>query len=324
VIWILGGVMLCLFLVFIPYQLYQRYAYVIYAAMNALLVMVLFIGKSAGGSQRWIPIGPLHVQPSEMAKIGLVLCLAKFFHDHHGRKEMRLGDLIVPILLSIVPFLLILRQPDLGTGLILLGTASMMIWFIGIERKIVASVIILGLLSVPVAWKFVLKPYQKDRVISFVQPEKYANTKGYQIIQSKIAIGSGKTFGKGYLKGTQSKLQYLPKQHTDFVFSNYAEEFGFIGSLILLALYLLFGMMGLNIAITSKEVFSVMAAYGLTAMIMIQTMINLGMELGLLPVVGMTLPFFSYGGTSMLTSFICVGMLMNISMNRIIHASKSI
>lgn len=324
VIWVLAGMMICFILTLVHYNLYYRLAYVFYIGTNLLLLYVLLFGKSAGGSQRWIPLGFFHLQPSELAKIAIVIGLAKYFHTHLQRKEMHFTDLIVPILITALPCLFILKQPDLGTTLVVFFTAVMMTWFIGVQRKIIVISFLIGLISIPVIWNFGLKDYQKDRVISFMQPEKYADSKGYQIIQSKIAAGSGQLTGKGYLKGTQSKLQFLPKQHTDFVFSNYGEEFGFLGSAFLFLLYFLFGMSGINIAVTSREVFGVLVAYGLTTSIMIQTIINLGMELGLLPVVGMTLPFFSYGGTSMMTSFIALGILLNISMFRLIHASNKI
>lgn len=323
-VWMGVGVLIGLILTLVHYHLYIRTGYFIYAITVLLLLFVLFFGKSAGGAQRWIALGFFNLQPSELAKIAVVLGLAKYFHSHHQKRKMNGYDLIVPLVILAIPCLLIVKQPDLGTTLVVFFTGCMMIWFIGVQRKILVIVLMLGIISVPLAWKFALKPYQKDRVISFVQPEKYANSKGYQIIQSKIAIGSGQMTGKGYLKGSQSKLQFLPKQHTDFVFSNFAEEFGFFGSMILLGLYLMFGLLGLNIAMTSKDVFGIMVAFGLTSTVMIQTIINFGMELGLLPVVGMTLPFFSYGGTSLFTCFIALGILMNISIHRLTHASKKI
>ncbi|MCB1196987.1 MAG: rod shape-determining protein RodA [Deltaproteobacteria bacterium] len=321
-LWMSGGVVIGMFLALVHYHFYIRTGYFWYVGTVSLLLFVLFFGKSAGGSQRWIHLGFFNLQPSELAKIAVVLGLATYFHGHHQKRKMNLVDLIVPMIILVIPCILIVKQPDLGTTLVVFFTGCMMIWFVGVQRKILILVVTLGLVSVPLAWKFALKPYQKDRVISFLEPEKYADSKGYQIIQSKIAVGSGKVLGKGYLKGSQSKLQFLPKQHTDFVFSNYAEEFGFMGSLVLLGLYFLIGLLGLNIAMTSKDVFGITAAFGLTSTILIQTMINLGMELGLLPVVGMTLPFFSYGGTSLLTSFIALGILMNISIHRLTHASK--
>lgn len=323
-VWMGIGLFLCFFLMLVHYQFFLRVGYIIYGFSVLLLLFVLLFGKTAGGSQRWISLGFFYLQPSELAKIGVVIGLAKYFHSNHQKKEITAGDLVIPMILLAIPCFMIVKQPDLGTTLVVFFTGCMMIWFVGIQRKLLFVVLILGLISVPIAWKFALKPYQKDRVISFMQPEKYADSKGYQIIQSKIAVGSGKMFGKGYLKGSQSKLQFLPKQHTDFVFSNFGEEFGFVGGLFLLSLYLAMGLMGLSISVTSKDVFGIVVAFGLTANIMIQTLINLGMELGLLPVVGMTLPFFSYGGTSLMTSFIAIGILMNISTHRLIHASRKI
>jgi len=319
--WMTLGFLAVLVLMLIHYHLYIRFGYLIYALVIGLLIAVVFFGKSSGGSQRWLSLGFFYIQPSELAKIAVVLGLAKYFHTHHQKRKITWSDLWVPCFLLCLPCVLIARQPDLGTTLVVLLTGASMIWFIGVQRKILISVLVLGLISVPLVWQFGLKPYQKDRVIAFLQPEKYPDSKGYQIIQSKIAVGSGKVWGKGYLKGSQSKLQFLPKQHTDFIFSNFAEEFGFMGGLTLLGLYLLFGFLGLNIAMSCKDVFGIMVSFGLMTTIIIQAAINLGMELGLLPVVGMTLPFFSYGGTSLLTSFIAVGMLMNISIHRLTHSA---
>ncbi|MCB0271760.1 MAG: rod shape-determining protein RodA [Bdellovibrionales bacterium] len=320
ILWMSAGLFISFILSLMNYHLILRTGYFWYGFTVFLLILVLFAGKSAGGSQRWISFGFFYLQPSELAKIAIVIGLAKYFHSNHQKREMGLIDLIIPMVILVIPCVLILKQPDLGTALVVFFTGCMMIWFVGIQRKILVVLMLIGLVSIPLAWKFVLKPYQKDRVISFIQPEKYADSKGYQVIQSKIAVGSGRVVGKGYLKGSQSKLQFLPKQHTDFVFSNYGEEFGFVGSFVLLMLYLTLGLMGLGIAVTSKDVFGIMLAFGLTATILIQTLINLGMELGLLPVVGMTLPFFSYGGTSLITSFLALGILMNLSMHRLIHA----
>lgn len=323
IMWVVLGLGVSFVFMLINYHLYIRGGYLIYFIIIGLLVAVMFFGKSAGGSQRWLSLGFVYIQPSELAKIAVVLGMAKYFHTHHQKRKIYWRDLLVPSFILGLPCVLIARQPDLGTTLVVLLTGICMIWFIGVQTKILISLVLIGLVSVPLMWQFGLKSYQKDRVIAFMQPEKYADSKGYQIIQSKIAVGSGQVWGKGYLKGSQSKLQFLPKQHTDFIFSNFAEEFGFVGSLFLLGLYVLFGILGFNIAMSCKDVFGIMVAFGLMSTVLLQVAINLGMELGLLPVVGMTLPFFSYGGTSLLTSFIAVGILMNISIHRLTHAGEA-
>lgn len=315
-IWTSLGLFLILILVFIDYRILERLAYPIYVLTLLLLVVVLFMGKSAQGAQRWIPLGPVTLQPSELAKIAMAICLAKYFHSQRRQEPMGFAALFKPFLLTVLPFVLILKQPDLGTSLIVLSVSASMILFMGVRRSVIITLVLGFLASAPLAWKFVLRPYQKDRVISFLNPEKFPLSKGYQVIQSKVAIGSGQLVGKGYLKGSQSKLQFLPKQHTDFVFSNFAEEFGFVGSMIILALYASLAILGLNVALNAKEAFGMMLAFGLTMLIACQAVINLGMETGALPVVGMTLPLFSYGGTSLLVSFVAIGILLNISMRR--------
>jgi len=315
-IWTFFGVVIAFFALFFDYRHLQRLAYPIYVIILIALVLVLIKGRIALGAQRWLQLGPLSIQPSELAKVAVAFCLARYFHARRSGSQMNFLDLIVPGLLTVIPFILILRQPDLGTGLIVVSVAGALILFAGVQRRVLITIALAGLVMAPIAWKFVLRPYQQDRVRTFINPEKYALGKGYQIIQSKIAIGSGELTGKGYLKGTQSKLQFLPKQYTDFVFSNFAEEWGFVGSVILLSLFALFSFLGLNVAYSAKEPFGMMLAFGLTALILSQAAINLGMEMGLLPVVGVTLPLFSYGGTSLVTTLFTVGILLNISMRR--------
>lgn len=321
IFWMLIGFLFLTVFVLLDYHLFYRFSYPIYIATVLSLILVLIIGKSSQGSQRWIHIAGITIQPSEIAKIGVVIFLARYFHTHREQKRLSISSLASPLFFTLIPFLLILKQPDLGTALIVLFTSITMFWFAGIQRKIILISIIAVLCTAPITWKYGLKPYQKDRVVSFLNPEKYAYGKGYQIIQSKIAIGSGQFSGKGYLEGSQSKLQFLPKQHTDFVFSNYAEEFGFLGSILLFFLYIVLFLMGLNIASSAKEVFGMMLAFGLTASLACQTIINLGMETGLLPVVGMTLPLFSYGGTSLLSSMIALGIILSISLRRPAYSS---
>ena len=308
IVWISGGLVIMFLTSLINYHFFNRYAYLLYGFTMILLILVAFIGRSAGGSQRWIHLGFFNVQPSEIVKIAVVVALARYFQDHQEKRTMGTVDLIVPALISIPPFILVLKQPDLGTGLIVLSAAVLMVWFMGIQRRILVVTVILTLISMPIIWKFGLHD---------LDPEKDAAGKGYQVTQAKIAIGSGRFSGKGYLHGTQSKLQFLPKQHTDFVYSNFGEEFGFLGSMALFVLYIVFFLSCFNIAINARDVFGVLLAFGFSATLICQTIINLGMEMGLLPVVGITLPLLSYGGTALIGTFIKLGSMLNINRRKL-------
>lgn len=316
IVWVSVGFLLTLILSLVNYRLWHHIAYPSYIITLILLLAVLFMGRVSQGAQRWIHIGGLTIQPSEAAKLSVILCLAKYFDGHRDRGAMGWVGLAFPAVLLFFPFLLIIKQPDLGTGLVVVFTGIAMILFMGVRLQVLSVLVVLTLLSVPLIWKFGLHSYQRDRVITFMNPEKFPHGKGYQVIQSKIAIGSGELIGKGYLKGTQSKLQFLPKQHTDFIFSTFAEEFGFVGTTLLIALYLSFALMGLSVASGARDHFGMFVAFGFTLLIVIQALINFGMEMGMLPVVGMTLPLFSYGGSSLVTTMIALGVLLNISMKR--------
>jgi rod shape determining protein RodA len=226
-----------------------------------------------------------------------------------------LRELFTPFVLAIVPFILIVKQPDLGTGMIVLLIAGSMTVFAKIERRSLLCIIASCTITVPLVW-FFLKGYQKRRILTFLDPDRDPLGAGYHVIQSKIAIGSGMISGKGFLKGTQNALAFLPEQHTDFIFSVLAEEWGFIGAFFLLCLFLIFIIWGLNIAYRCREPFGTIIAVGVTAMIFWQVFINTAMTMGLMPIVGVTLPFISYGGSSVITTMICVGLLLNISMRR--------
>ena len=313
-IWISVGLVIMALILFFDYRILERVSYLFHAATILLLVLVLFKGKAALGAQRWLQLGPISVQPSELVKITMALALAKYFQTRSG--PISLWGLFWPAVLTMIPVALILKQPDLGTSIIVVFVSGAMVLFVGVKKKVILMALVCAVVTGPMVWQYGLRPYQKDRVYTFLNPEKDALGKGYQIIQSKIAVGSGQLTGKGFKKGSQTKLQFLPKQHTDFVFSNFAEEFGFLGSAFVLILYALFSILGLNVALTAKDRFGLMLGVGLTTLVISQVWVNLGMEIGLLPVVGVTLPLFSYGGTSILTTLLCVGILLNISMRR--------
>jgi rod shape determining protein RodA len=250
-------------------------------------------------------------------KLTLILALAKYFDHHRSIEPHRLKGLAIPFLIMLVPFLLILKQPDLGTAMILFIIFSSMILFIGVHWKSLGLSALTGLAVIPAGW-FFLKNYQRERIITFVNPDSDPLGSGYHVIQSIIAIGSGGLSGKGFLKGTQTQLRFLPERHTDFVFSVFAEEWGFLGCMVLLVLFMSLILWGLKIALHARDYNGTLIAVGIAALIFWEVFINIGMVLGLLPIVGIPLPFLSYGGSSMVVLMTCVGMLMSISMRRFI------
>ena len=293
----------------------ERLAYPAYVISVGLLVLVLFIGKVTSGSQRWLNLGPVGFQPSELVKITLVLALAKFFGDKKEPTGYRLRDLWIPFALIVVPFILIVKEPDLGTALLLVLVGASVIFLAQIHWKSMLILILWMMLLAPFVWCH-LKPYQQQRILTFLNPNMDPLGAGYHINQSKIAIGSGMLWGKGFLQGTQTRLHFLPEQHTDFAFSVWAEEWGFMGSTFLLALYFLIILWGIYMARNSKDKFGSMLAIGITSVIFWQVIINVGMVTGLLPVVGIPLVLFSYGGSSLVSTMGALGILMNIRMRR--------
>jgi len=313
--WFSIGFIVFLLMTTFNYHLLERFAYPAYFLSIALLIAVLFIGKVTSGSQRWLSMGPVSLQPSELAKVAVLIVLAKFFSENSGFREYRLRDLWQPFVLIGIPSILILKEPDLGTALLLMLVSLSVVLFVKVNWKSL-SIFVLSALSVaPFIW-FNLKEYQKMRILTFIKPDMDPLGAGYHINQSKIAIGSGQLWGKGFLKGTQTRLNFLPEQHTDFAFSVLAEEWGFFGSVLLILLYMFLILWGLNIAKDSKDKFGSIMAVGVVAIVFWQVAINVGMATGLLPVVGIPLLFFSYGGSSLISSMALMGLLMNISMRR--------
>jgi rod shape determining protein RodA len=313
--WFLIGFTVFLLATTFNYYVLERLAYPAYFFTIALLILVLFVGRVMSGSQRWLSLGPISFQPSELAKIAIVLVLAKFFSERGDYKEYRLRDLWQPFILTAIPCFLILKEPDLGTALFLALISFSMILIAKVNWKSLVILAGASSLAAPLIW-FGLKEYQQKRVLSFLRPDMDPLGTGYHINQSKIAIGSGQFWGKGLLKGTQTRLHFLPEQHTDFAFSVLAEEWGLIGSALLLMIYLFMILWGLNIAKNSKDRFGSMIAVGIVAIVFWQVVINVGMVTGLLPVVGIPLVLFSYGGSSLITTMAAMGILMNISMRR--------
>jgi rod shape determining protein RodA len=297
------------------YYCLERLAFPFYFVVVIMLVVVLMTGRVIAGSQRWLSVGFFSFQPSELAKIAIVMALAKYFSDQGRNNEYRLRDLALPAFIVVVPALLIIKEPDLGTAILVMAIAASMILLFRVHIKSIVIACVSVIAGAPVIWTQ-LKEYQQMRIISFLKPEMDPLGSGYHIAQSKIAIGSGQFLGKGFLQGTQTRLHFLPEQHTDFAFSVLGEEWGFLGSLVLLILFLMLVLWGLAIARNSKDKFGAMMAVGIVAIVFWQVVINVGMVTGLLPVVGIPLIFISYGGSSMVMTMAALGLLMNISMRR--------
>ncbi len=296
-------------------RFWLRNAYLLYAIAVLLLIFVEIAGHIGMGAQRWINLGFIQLQPSELMKIALVLALARYFH---GRSHDEVGKplvLIVPLLLCLAPAGLVLLQPDLGTaGMLILG-GGIMFFVAGVRLWKFAIILLGGLAAVPVAWNF-LRDYQKARILTFLNPESDPLGAGYHIMQSKIAFGSGGMFGRGFLQGSQSHLDFLPERQTDFIFTMLAEEFGMAGGLLLLSLYALLIAYGLVIALNCRNQFGRLVAVGLTGNLFLYVFINMAMVMGLIPVVGVPLPLISYGGTAMITVLAGFGLVMSVYINR--------
>lgn len=313
---LLMGVVLFTFILLFHYHHLESYGYYIYAFSLLLLVAVLLFGKASYGAKRWLDLGFFSFQPSEVAKISVIIALAKYLSGRDvSRTGLTLKELIVPAIVTFLPLILVAVEPDLGTALIILFISGSMILFAGIERKTLMGITASILSFIPFMW-LVLKDYQKERILAFLDPELDPLGSGYQIIQSKIAVGSGGILGKGFLRGTQGKLKFLPAQHTDFIFSIFAEEWGLLGSFFLLSLYLLLLLWGINVVRNAGCRFGAYLAFGLVSFFFFHVFINIGMVIGLLPVVGVPLPFMSYGGSFLVVSLVAMGMLFNVSMRR--------
>ncbi len=315
IIWFGAGLLMMMVAVLFHYRHLEKWGPLIYFLCMLTLICVHVFGKHAGGSTRWLAIGPFTLQPSEPIKIGVIIILSRFFARNVRLTGLNFRHLAIPMMLTAVPFLLVATQPDLGTAGTIALIAGSMTLFAKIEKKTLLISLVVIIIAIPVGWKM-LQPYQQNRVLTLLSPDRDPLGAGYHIRQSKIAVGSGMVFGKGYMQGTQKMLSFLPEQHTDFIFSVMAEEWGFSGSIGLLFLYLMLIAFGLNVAHSCRDSFGTFLAVGITAMIFWQTFINIAMVMGLMPVVGMPLPLISYGGSSVITVLIGIGILLNISMRR--------
>lgn len=297
----------------INYRVMQRFAYLAYAANVFLLFAVLIVGKSVLGAKRWIGFGAFSIQPSEFMKITIAWALARFFHDDQYREHYDLKSLILPLLLVGIPVLLVMAQPDLGTALVIMAISVSMIFFVKVSPKLLLSIgLSIMMVSYPV-YRFVLKDYQRQRIVTFLNPQSDPRGAGYNSIQSMIAVGSGKFLGKGFKKGTQSQLNFLPEHHTDFIFSVFSEEHGYLGFTVLFSLYLFLLTSALKMAYGSNDKFGMLFAVGLTSLYFWHVFINMGMTTGILPIVGVPLPFLSYGGSFLLSCMMGIAILTNIA-----------
>ncbi|WDP92960.1 MAG: rod shape-determining protein RodA [Desulfobacter sp.] len=315
-VWMGAGFFIILVSLVVDFRELGKLHLFFYVLCVGLLVSTYLFGKVGGGSQRWLVLGPIRMQPSELMKISLIISLAAVYAGSVSQEGLGFRNLIKPATLCLIPFGLIVNQPDLGTGLLLLLIAGTITLFVKVQKKVILTFTGVGLPIVPLVWFFGLKDYQKGRILTFLDPDRDPLGAGYHIIQSKIAIGSGMLTGKGFLKGTQNALNFLPEQHTDFILSVLAEEWGFAGCVVLLLLYFVLLFWGLNIAYNCRNMFGSILAFGITAMIFWQIFINIGMVMGLMPVVGVPLPLISYGGSSVVTNMVGFGILLNISMRK--------
>jgi rod shape determining protein RodA len=299
----------------VDYRTLERFAYPLYSLGLMILGATLITGRAAGGSRRWIGLAGVNFQPSEIMKIVLIIALARMFDDMMKKENLGAADLVKPGLLTLAPFLMVAAQPDLGTAMVLLFLFILTAFFNGLRRSFVARVLGLMAMAAPAFW-FLLKPYQQKRILTLLNPEGDPMGHGYHIIQSKIAIGSGGLWGKGIFMGTQSKLNFLPAKHTDFIFSVLAEEVGFFGAMALIAVFFILILRMMEVMGMAKDKFGSLLVMGVAGMISFNFIFNIGMTMGLFPVVGIPLPFISYGGSALIANFIGLGLILNVSMGR--------
>jgi len=310
---------LMLLISFLNIRFWFSIGYVTYIIVIAMLIWTVNFGVTASGSQRWIDLYFINIQPSELMKIFIILCLAKYFHRRKIENVNSFYSVIISLIIIFLPMSLVVIQPDLGTALLISISGIMVLWFAGLNQKYFFYSFLISVLSLPFIISF-LKPYQKLRILTFLNPDRDPLGAGYQIIQSKIAVGSGGIFGKGFLKGTQSYLEFLPEKHTDFIFTLFSEEFGFIGSVFLLLIYSIIIYRIIYIGFISRSYFAKLFCYSFGASIFVYIVINMSMVLGMLPIVGSPLPIMSYGGSSMLATMIGFGIVMSAK----IHSQQSI
>ncbi len=317
VIWLTVGWTLFFILTFIDYQIFYRFAYVLYFINVILLVVVELFGKVALGAQRWIDFGFFRFQPSETMKLAAIILFSRLLVEKNPNGSgMSFKDLIAPLFFIGIPTAMVAIQPDLGTAMMLTAIAGSMLLFVKIKRSIIIGLCVIAAVSLPVAWNFMLRDYQKNRVLTFISPTNDPRGTGYNSIQSKIAVGSGQFLGKGFRKGTQSQLEFLPERHTDFIYSVLSEEYGFLGSSIVIILFMALFYFMVQISMQANDKFAALLTTGVFAYVFWHMFINIGMVIGVLPIVGIPLPLLSYGGTSMLTTMAGLGIVSSVAYRR--------
>lgn len=317
IVWLFAGWSIFFILTFLDYLWISKVTWIFYILNVLALVYTDFFGRVVLGGQRWIDLKFFRYQPSETMKLAIILILAKILTNRNSLgRGMGLKELFFPALLVLVPFALTVKQPDLGTAMTLLFIGSTMLFFVKIRKTILVTLTILTLIALPVAWKYGLKEYQRNRVMTFLEPDQDPQGKGYNSIQSKIAVGSGKFTGKGFRMGTQSQLEFLPERHTDFIYSVLSEEWGFIGSFIVIFTFGLLFKVCFEIASQARDKYGALITVGVCSYLFWHMFVNVGMVIGLLPIVGVPLPLLSYGGSGMITTMIGLGLVSSAAYRR--------
>ncbi len=313
--WLGWGLLFFIPFIFINYKLLSKFTYLLYSLNILFLLLLYYFSRDAAGAHRWFRIGGLSIQPSEIMKVIFILTLARYLSEK--KEEIKKGGkhLIIPFLITIIPMVIIIRQPDLGTAVILLPILFCMLYVAGIEKRYLILLALMVFFLLPAGW-FILKEYQKMRILVFINPDIDPLGSGYSIIQSKIAIGSGGLFGKGWLTGSQTQLRFLPANRTDFIFATLCEEWGFLGAVTFLGLWALLLSRAVKIAEQAKSTLGTLLATGLAVMLFLHIFVNIGMAMGIVPVVGLPLPLVSYGGSFLSTTIISIALLENIRMRR--------
>jgi rod shape determining protein RodA len=313
IVWLTAGWLLYMIVTLIDYRVFVRLAYLFYALNLGALVGVMVAGKSFYGAQRWLDLGFFRYQPSETMKLVMVLVLAKILASKSSREGLSFRELAIPGILTLIPFGLTVKQPDLGTALLIAAIAFAIVMFVRVKKSILVIGLAGFLITAPLVWNFGLKTYQRNRILNFVNPGRDPRGTGYNSIQSKIAVGSGKVLGKGFRKGTQSQLEFLPERHTDFIYSVLSEEHGFIGSVTTYGLFVVLYIMGIRIASQARDRYGALIVVGVLSYLFFHMFVNIGMVIGILPIVGVPLPLLSYGGSSLLATMAGLGLVSSVS-----------
>lgn len=317
IVWLLGGWSIFFIVTLIDYAIISRLAVIIYIINLAAILYTDFFGRIALGAQRWIDLGFFRYQPSETMKLALIMYTATYFSNKSvSEKGMGLKDLLIPLLIIILPAALVMKQPDLGTAMLLTAIGGSIMLFVKIRKWIIVTLLAAACVAIPIAWKFVFHDYQKNRILTFISPNNDPRGAGYNSIQSKIAVGSGKFFGKGFRQGTQSQLEFLPERHTDFIYSVLSEEHGLVGSILTMGLFGILFLSIIRISMSARDKFGALLCVGVLCYIFWHMFINIGMVIGLLPIVGVPLPLLSYGGSSMLTTMVGLGLISSVAYRR--------